>query len=94
MKTTTSEIKELQLNSKELENEISKLQHELEIANAKIKWYEEQFKLNAVKKYGRSSDDVDEEQISFFNEAEISQRTEKEEPSLEKITYERSKRSG
>lgn len=93
----TSEIKELQLNNDSidnLKNENAKLQHELEMANAKIKWYEEQFKLNAVKKYGRSSDDVDEEQISFFNEAEISQRTEKEEPPLEKITYERSKRRG
>ena len=91
---TTSEIKELQVNSKELENEISKLQHELEIANAKIKWYEEQFKLNVAKKYGNSSDSIDEEQISFFNEVEITQRHEIEESTLEKITYERSKKRG
>lgn len=92
-----SEIKELQLNSEsidDLKNENAKLQHELEIANTKIKWYEEQFKLNAAKKYGKSSDSIDEEQISFFNEAEITQRPEIEEPTLEKITYERSKKRG
>ena len=89
-----SEVKELQLNNNDLKNENAKLQHELEIANAKIKWYEEQFKLNAVKKYGKSSDNAPEEQISFLNEAEITQRPEIEEPVLKKITYERSKKRG
>ncbi|MSU02998.1 IS66 family transposase zinc-finger binding domain-containing protein [Tissierella pigra] len=84
--------KELELQSKELDNEILRLKHELEIANAKLKWYEEQFKLNAVKKYGKSGDNVDEDQISFFNEAEISERPEIEEPTMEKITYERKRR--
>lgn len=93
MKTKT-EIQNLQLNSEKLDNEIARLQHELEIANAKLKWYEEQFKLNAVKKYGKSSDSISEEQISFFNEAEITKRVEVEEPTIEKISYERSKRRG
>ncbi len=96
MKNIT-EIKELQHNKgsvDELKNENAKLQHELEIANAKIKWYEEQLKLNAVKKYGKSSDTADEGQISFFNEAEITSRPDVEEPALEKITYERSKKRG
>lgn len=46
------EIKELQHNKEsvdELKNENAKLHHELEIANAKIKWYEEQFRLKAVR---------------------------------------------
>ena len=86
--------KELDLQSKELDNEISRLKHELEIANTKLKWYEEQFRLNAVKKYGKSSDDVNGDQISFFNEAEINKRPEMEEPTVEKITYERKRRSG
>ena len=84
--------KELELESKELDNEISRLKHELEIANAKLKWYEEQFRLNAVKKYGKSSDNIDEDQISFFNESEITKRPEIEEPTVEKITYERNRR--
>lgn len=92
-----TETKELQLNSESidnLKNENSKLQHELEIANAKIKWYEEQLKLNAVKKYGKSSDHVDEGQISFFNEAEVTAKPEIEEPTIENISYERKKKRG
>lgn len=95
-KTETEKLQlhkeELELESKELDNEISRLKHELEIANAKLKWYEEQFRLNAVKKYGKSSDNVDEDQISFFNESEITKRPEIEEPTVEKITYERNRR--
>ncbi len=93
----TLETKELQLNNDSidnLKNENAKLQHELEIANTKLKWYEEQFKLNQVKKYGKSSDKVDEEQISFFNEAEVTVRPDIEEPTTEKIIYERSKKRG
>lgn len=88
---------ETKLNSESidgLKNENAKLQHELEMANAKIKWYEEQLKLGAAKKYGRSSDSVDEGQVSFFNEAEITARPEIEEPAIEKIAYERSKKRG
>lgn len=62
----TNETKEQKLNNTpidELKNENEKLQHELEIANAKIKWYEEQFKLSVAKKYGKSSDKVDDSQI-------------------------------
>jgi len=97
MKTTKNENINKKLNNEpldDLKNENAKLQHELEIANAKIKWYEEQFKLNAAKKYGKSSDTVEHEQISFFNEAEINQKPEAEEPCLEKITYERKKKRG
>lgn len=93
----TVESKGSQLNRDsvdDLKNENAKLQHELEMANAKIKWYEEQLRLNAAKKYGKSSDTVDEAQISFFNEAEITARVELEEPALEKITYERSRKRG
>ena len=88
-----SETNETQQNNDDLKNENAKLQHELEIANAKIKWYEEQFKLSVAKKYGKSSDSVDE-QLSFFNEAEVSKRPEKEEPTLEEITYKRKRKKG
>ncbi|HYE10154.1 MAG TPA: IS66 family transposase [Patescibacteria group bacterium] len=89
-----AENKELQQNTTsidDLTNENAKLQHELEIANAKIRWYEEQFKLSQAKKFGKSSDTVPMEQISFVNEAEITARPELEEPQIEKITYERKK---
>lgn len=92
-----TEIKELQHNKgsvDELKNENAKLQHELEIANAKIKWYEEQFRLNAVKKYGKSSDKVEEGQVAFFNEAEITARPEAEESTLQKTTNKSSRKRG
>jgi transposase len=67
-----SETNELQQNNdnEDLKNENAKLQHELEMANAKIKWYEEQFRLSVAQKYGKSSDSVEDDQLSFFNEAE------------------------
>jgi len=74
-----------------LENENSVLKHELEIANEKIKWYEEQFRLAASKKYGKSSDVVPGEQLSMFNDAEITARPDADEPEIEKIIYERKK---
>mgnify|MGYP001224404584 CR=1 FL=1 len=52
------------------------------------------FKLSVAKKHGKSSDSAPEEQLSFFNEAEIIARPEIEEPTLEKITYERSRKRG
>ncbi len=88
------ENKELQQNTvsiDDLMNENTKLQHELEIANAKIRWYEEQFKLNQAKKFGKSSDAIPPEQISFINEVEITARPELDEPQIEKIVYERKK---
>jgi transposase len=91
-----SETNELQQNNdnEDLKNENAKLQHELEMANAKIKWYEEQFRLSVAQKYGKSSDSVEDDQLSFFNEAEISKRPEKEEPTLEEITYKRKRKRG
>lgn len=89
------ESKDLQQNSasfEELKNKYAMLQHENEILTAKLKWYEEQYKLNQAKRFGKSSDTVPAEQISFLNEAEIAQRPEAEEPELEKIVYERKKR--
>jgi len=89
------ESKDLQQNSasfEELKNKYAMLQHENEILTAKLEWYEEQYKLNQAKRFGKSSDTVPAEQISFLNEAEIAQRLEAEEPELEKIVYERKKR--
>lgn len=78
----------------DLLNENAKLQHELEIANAKIKWYEEQFRLNAAKRFGKSSDSVPIEQLSFLNEAEVTARKDVEALTLETITYKRKQKRG
>lgn len=92
VRTTETKLNSDSVNN--LKDENAKLQHELEMANAKIKWYEEQLRLGAAQKYGKNSDAVDEDQISFFNEAEVTARKELEEPGLEKVTYERTKKRG
>ena len=53
------------------------LHQKLEEAQVKIKWYEEQLRLNAQKRFGQSADSaVLENQVSFFNESEVTQRPE------------------
>ena len=90
----TQEIQQNTGSTDDLLNENAKLQHELEMANAKIKWYEEQFRLNASKRFGKSSDSVQSEQLSFFNEAEVTGRKDVQELTLETITYKRKQKRG
>jgi transposase len=67
---------------------------EIEELSAKLNWYEEQFKLNQQKRFGASSEKTDPDQLSIFNEAEKEFRPEKEEPTVEEITYKRKRRKG
>jgi len=78
----------------DLKNENAKLAHELEIAQTKLKWYEEQFRLNAARRFGKSSETVSDDQLSFFNEAEITARPEQVEPVLETIVVKRKQKRG
>jgi transposase len=74
----------------ELKNENDSLKIEIEELNAKVAWYEEQFRLSAAQKYGASSEKTpDADQLSIFNEAEKEQRPLLAEPDLEEITYKR-----
>jgi len=64
--TTTVTIEELM-------KENSLLKQEIEELKAKLRWFEEQFRLSRQKMYGRSSEKTNSgegEQLSFFNEAE------------------------
>ena len=61
---------------------------------AKVEWYEQQFKLSQQKRFGASSEKMDPDQISFFDEAEVTSDTNEEEPTLETIEYKRKKRIG
>lgn len=58
---------------------------------AKLRWYEEQFRLFQKQKYGASSEKTNEDQLtlSLFNEAEDTADLNTEEPNLETITYTR-----
>jgi len=60
--------------------------------DAKLKWYEEQFRLSRQKQFGASSEKTTPEQINLFNEAEDSANLKLEEPNMETITYKRRKK--
>ena len=76
-----------------LKEENSRLSQELQEARLKILLYEEQLRLNAQKRFGKSADTVvDQDQMSFFNEAEVTQQPELEEPDIEVATHRRKKR--
>lgn len=72
--------------SQELESEKVELE-------AKLRWYEEQFRLLQKQKYGASSEKTNEDQLSLplFNEAEDTADLKVEEPALDTITYKRKK---
>ena len=75
-----------------LEQEVQILKQQNAELDAKIKWYEEQYRLSAQRQFGSSSEKTMPEQISLFNEAEDSADPAKEEPTLESVTYQRKKR--
>ena len=61
--------------------------------NAKLRWYEEQFRLSQQRRFGASSEKTTSmEQPSLFNEAEETADPANPEPTLETITYQRKKR--
>lgn len=61
---------------------------------AKVKWYEEQFRLSQQKKYGASSERTHPDQLLLFNEAESEADPAHEEPTVETVTYQRKKQHG
>lgn len=61
--------------------------------NSKLKWYEEQLRLQRHRQFGASSEKTEyPEQINLFNEAEDSADPKIPEPTIETITYKRPKR--
>lgn len=61
--------------------------------NAKVKWYEEQLRLQRQRLFGASSEKTAyPEQIDLFNEAEDTADPKTAEPTVETITYSRKKR--
>lgn len=65
---------------------------------AKLKWYEEQFRLSKERLYGASSEKTDSEQmeLQLFNEAEVVAHleNEQEQETAETVTYQRKKKRG
>ncbi len=71
-----------------------KLEMEKEELEAKLKWYEEQFRLSQQQRFGSSSEKIHPDQLSLFNEVEATTDSTIEEPAIEEITYKRKKQQG
>lgn len=84
---TTNSIDYYQKRCEELEKENAEL-------NAKVTWLLEQFRLGQQRCYGSSSEKTNPDQMQLFNEAEVEAQPLLAEPALEKITYQRRKKSG
>jgi transposase len=84
------------LTPEQLEQQNKKLEQQITELSAKLKWYEEQFRLVQHKRFGASSEKThpDQLELSLFNEAEVLATPPGEEPPMEKVTYERRKRAG
>ncbi|MCT4592944.1 MAG: IS66 family transposase [Anaeromicrobium sp.] len=83
-----------------LNSEIESKENELDSKDARIKSLEQEnavlkgiIKNNNKKIYGNSSEKIDSDQLSIFNEAEASGDLKTEEPAIEEITYTRKKSS-
>ncbi|WP_083939968.1 hypothetical protein [Desulfoscipio gibsoniae] len=63
---------------------------------AKLRWFEEQFRLSQQRRFGASSKRSDSKQfeLNFFNEAEVEAKPEAKEPTVKTITYQRRKKRG
>jgi transposase len=61
---------------------------------AKVRWFEEQFRLSQKRRFGASSERTNDLQLGLFNEAEKEAKPLRKEPTFEEITYKRRKRKG
>lgn len=81
----------------QLQEENLRLKQQNAELTAKLSWFEEHYRLDQYRLYGRSSEKtVHPEQQSLFNEAEALSDVKPEitEPTLEEITYKRKKKQG
>lgn len=87
---TLTTIEQLEQQNAEQKQQIAEL-------TAKLKWYEEQFRLAQQKRFGASSENTspDKMELNLFNEAEVLTTPKgQQEPPMEKVTYERQKTTG
>ncbi len=79
----------------QLHDENQRLTLQNEQLQAKLSWYEEQFRLSRHRQFGSSSEKTAHpEQISVFNEAEMLADKKVDEPVMEDIQYKRRKQKG
>jgi transposase len=76
------------------EKDVAKLARENEELKAKLRWYEEQFRLAQHRRFAASSEKTHPDQLMLFNEAEAVADPAQAEPELENVSYTRKKRKG
>lgn len=87
MQNTAEILEQYQNKCADLEQQVLELQ-------AKLNWYQEQFRLSQLKRFGRSSEQSNPDQLQLFNEAESEAGLKAPEPTVEEITCRRRKRVG
>jgi transposase/uncharacterized coiled-coil protein SlyX len=90
--TTTNET--INPTIEELNHKCAQQEQQIAELAAKVKWFEEQFRLSQQKRFGASSEKTNPDQLDFFDEAEKEAQPTLEEPTVETITYNRRKNSG
>lgn len=86
---------QLQKENSELKEKVTALQNEKAELLAKLNWFEQHFRLEQHRLYGRSSEKTENpEQQTLFNEAEALDAVKPSvpEPTIEEITYQRKKK--
>lgn len=78
----------------ELKQKTAKQEQQIAELSAKLKWYEEQFRLAQHRRFGASSEQTHPDQLTLFNEAEAEANPAGPEPTMETITYKRKKMVG
>jgi len=91
MAQTPAALAALQEQNTQLQEQNEKLQLQVEALTAKVRWFEEQFRLSKQKRFGASSERTPPEQLQLFNEAEAEADPARAEPTVETITYQRKK---
>ena len=91
---STVTIEKLQEENETLNQKNSLLEQQKAELELKLKWFEEQYNLHQHKLFGRSSEQMNVDQLSLFNEVESDSKLEASEPTLEEITYKRRKQKG
>ena len=70
MKNDVKQVDFSTMSREEIEDYAMRLSLEKESLEAELSWYREQFRLSRANRFGKSSEQIQRDQLSFFNEAE------------------------
>jgi len=76
----------------ELQNKCSMLEQQNAELTVKLNWYQEQYRLSQIKRFGSSSEQTHPDQLHIFNEAEVEAKPSSPEPQMQDVTGHRRKK--